>query len=261
MTNLSNTEEVTRTGVEESIAGGRGRSQDDSIDDVRKSRDTGVLDGNDPGGGLSTLGIGVGELGVAGADADTDDKGTENVEEQDTPEDTANGLGDVLAWVGSLSGSNGDHLNTTVRESGVDEGRPETSEATGGTSTDVLLHSTLLPVSETATIVVGSATKHDDKTSDEQSEDGDDLNRGEDEFSFSVNGDSEDVQADDDDDDEGDPNGRRVFAFSIPKLDKQGCSRDFSTECDGTLIPVVPTDSKSKSRVGVAGAVLGNSWE
>jgi len=50
----------------------------------------------------------------------TNGERAENVEEQDTPEDSADGLWDVLAWVFSFTSSDGDKLDTTVRESSVD---------------------------------------------------------------------------------------------------------------------------------------------
>ena len=52
---------------------------------------------------------------------DTDCEGTEDVEEQDTPEDSANCLGNVLSRVFSFSCGNCNEFNTTIRESSVDK--------------------------------------------------------------------------------------------------------------------------------------------
>jgi hypothetical protein len=65
--------------------------------------------------------------------------------------------------------------------------------------------------------VVGSATKHDDEANNEQSEESDDLYRREDELSFTIDTDCEDVEADDEDDDESNPDGGVVFFILIPE--------------------------------------------
>lgn len=71
---LGNTEEITRSGVQESIAGrGRG-SQDDSVDDVRKNWNTSVLHRDDPGRRLGTFGVGIGECRVVRANGGTNDE-------------------------------------------------------------------------------------------------------------------------------------------------------------------------------------------
>jgi hypothetical protein len=120
------------------------------------------------------------------------------------------GLLTVLARVGGFTSSNCNHFNTTVRERSVDKGRPKTGEATSTTSTNVFLHSALFPIAEPSPVMVWSSTKHDDQTSNEQSQDRYNLYGREYEFSFSVNRNSEDVKKDDDDNDDGDPYGRVV---------------------------------------------------
>jgi hypothetical protein len=51
---------------------------------------------------------------VVGGNEDTDCERTKNIEEQDTPEDSADCLGNVLARILGLAGSDSDKLNTTV---------------------------------------------------------------------------------------------------------------------------------------------------
>lgn len=195
-------EEVTRTGVEEGVGRGRGGSQDDGVDDGREDRDTSAVDGDNPRrvSGTNTT---VEEVASVARDTDTNGQRTENVEEEDTPEDTTNGLGNVLPWVLGLTGSDSNHLDTTVGESGVDKSGEETKEATGVASADVLLHGArVLPVTETETVVRWSSTKVNDESADQKTENGDDLDTGKNEFGFTINGDGEDVETDDDDDDD-----------------------------------------------------------
>lgn len=66
---------------------------------MRENWDARILAGNDPRRLLRTRGTFRSQLWVVGADAYTDDEGAENVEEEDTPEDTPDGLGNVLPWV------------------------------------------------------------------------------------------------------------------------------------------------------------------
>lgn len=124
---------------------------------------------------------------VAGADANADDERSKNVESNDTPEDTTNGLGNVLARVGGLTGSNGHHLDTAVGESSVDERRPQAREATGISSANVFLHGTFFPVTESTTVLVRGTTKPDDDTGEEETYDRDDLDRCETELSLAIN--------------------------------------------------------------------------
>ncbi len=117
----------------------------------------------------------------------------------------------------------------------------------------------MLPVAETPTIVIGSTTEPDDDTSDEKTNNGDDLDGGENELGFTVDGDGKDVQADDEDEDERNPDSWVVLSFCVPELDQKSGGGDFSTESNGAVVPVVPSDSEAKSGVDVSGAVLGDS--
>lgn len=125
--------------------------------------------------------------------------------------------------------------------------------------------------------MVRSTTEHDDETSDKESEDGNDLNRSEYELSLSVDRNSENVQQYDDDDDDSDPYrwtvsrgwSQHLFVindcalhllfFLIPKVDEKSGSRDLGTKSNGTVVPVVPTDGKTKSRIRITSGILRNS--
>lgn len=93
--------------------------------------------------------------------------------------------------------------------------------------------------------MVRAATKHDDQSNDEQTEDSDNFHGGKDEFRFTVYTNGEDVQGDDDQDDDCDPDRRRDLAFCIPEVDDQSGSRDFGAESDGVLVPVIPPSGSS----------------
>jgi len=165
---LRNAEQVTRASVQEGVAGRRCRGQDDGVDDVGQHGDTGVLHRNHPRRLLGTLGAVSSKLGVVGADGSSDDERTEDVEEEDTPEDTLDSLGDVLARVGRLTGRNCDHLNTTVRESCVDECGPETGESSGIACANVFFHRAFFPVPEATPVLVRSTAQHDDQTGNQK---------------------------------------------------------------------------------------------
>lgn len=183
---LSQGEQVTGSGVEESVGGGGGGCQNDGVDDGGKDGDTSTVDGNDPGGvgGASTT---VKKVRSVGGDTDTNGEGAEDVEEEDTPEDTADGLGDVLSWVLGFTGSDGDHLDTSVGESGVDQSREETEEAASVAYANILLHGTrVLPVAESKAVMAWCTTEVDNESKNEQTDNGDDLDTGKDEFGFTI---------------------------------------------------------------------------
>ena len=96
---LCDSEEITRARIQESIARRSCGGQNDRVDDVGEHWNHSVLAGNDPRRLLRTGSTLRGQLRVAGADADTNDERAEDVEEEDTPEDTADSLGNVLPWV------------------------------------------------------------------------------------------------------------------------------------------------------------------
>jgi hypothetical protein len=128
----------------------------------------------------------------------------------------------VFARVGSFTSSDSNHLHTTVRESCVDKCRPETGEATRIPSAHVLLHGAFFPVAEPSPVMVRTSTEHNDQTSDEQSQDRYNLNRGEYELGFSVDRNGEDVQKEDDDDDDGDPYGGIVSNWKSEDVELDG---------------------------------------
>jgi hypothetical protein len=80
---LGNTEKVTGSSIQERVTGGGGGSQDDSVNDVGKDWDTGVLHGDNPRRGLCTLCIFVGKCRIIAGDANSNEERTAHVEEED----------------------------------------------------------------------------------------------------------------------------------------------------------------------------------
>jgi hypothetical protein len=66
---------------------------------------------------------------VIGSNKDTDSKRSKNIEEQDTPENPANCLGNILPRVLSFTCGNGNKFNTCIRESSIHESREKTQES------------------------------------------------------------------------------------------------------------------------------------
>ena len=206
---LSQGEQHSRASVQEGICRRSGRGQNNRVDDGWQGGDSGTVDGDNPWGlgGTSGSVCNCGQqTSIIIRDKHANGERAEYVEEEDTPEHTSDSLGDVAAGVLSLTGSDCNHLNSTIRESSVHKSRPEAQEATGISSRDIRLHcSGVLPVSEAKTVVGWATTEIKDKGKEQKTHDRNDLDRGKDELGFSVYRDGEDVQAKDDDDDNRDP--------------------------------------------------------
>ena len=240
---LGQGEEIATPGVQEGIGGGRGRGQDDGIDDRRKNRDTGTVYGDNPRGsgraGCASR-LGVQQALVVVWDEDTDGERAQDVKEQDAPEDTTDGLGDILPRVLGFTRSHGDHLDAAVREGGVHQSREQTQKPAGIPGSDVRFHRPgILPVPESQAIVRRPSAKVEDQSQQEQTDDGDDLDASEAEFGFTIDRHGEDVEAHDHNDDDGNPCGNVDVLGTRPELDDDGRRGNLGAECDGTRIPIL----------------------
>ena len=156
------------------------RRENDGVDDGRQRRDTRTVHGDDPGrprrAGRLVLERRE-QLGVVVGDENADGQGPKHVEEQNTPEDTAHRLGDVLTRVLCLTSGDSYHLYATVREGGVDESGEEAEEAPDvARGRGVLRHRTwVLPVPEAQAVVCRSTTEIEHHGKDDESDDGEDL--------------------------------------------------------------------------------------
>lgn len=90
-----------------------------------------------------------------------------------------------------------------------------------------------------------STPKINDESHDQETNDSDDLDGCEDELSFTIDLDGEDVQANDESDDESDPRRNRDVLRALPILNDDGGGRDFGTESDCRSIPVLFEKVKS----------------
>jgi hypothetical protein len=229
--------QVSASSVQESVGRRRGGCQNDSVDNRWKDRDTGTVDGNNPwgrSGTSSTRLLGTEQLRVIIGDQHTNGERTEDVEEQNTPEHTADGLWDVLAGVLCFTGGHSHHLHTTIRERSIDKSGEESQESSGGSSTDIGLHGTgVMPVSESQASLFWRTTEIDDEREDQETDDCDDLDTSEDEFRFTIDRNGEDVETEDDSDDDGDPCGNIDIPSTVPELNDNRGSRYFGAKSDG----------------------------
>lgn len=110
---LGDTEEVTGTGVQEGVTGRGSGCQNDGVDDGWEDWDSGTVDGDNPRRGCGTSATSR-KTWLVGWNENTDGEGTEAVEEEDTPEDSLDCLGNVLARVLSFTSGDSNHLDTSV---------------------------------------------------------------------------------------------------------------------------------------------------
>ena len=109
------------------VSESRQHTQEAGIGNVRKDLDSGPLNGNDPGRGCRVTGIGDKARVVVWA-YQTEDEDTEDVEQEDTDPDAANGLRDVLGRIAGFGGGHSENLSSQECVGGTDQDRPETSE-------------------------------------------------------------------------------------------------------------------------------------
>jgi hypothetical protein len=172
------------------VSGGPGRDEDAGVDDRREDRDTGGLDRDDPGRRVGVAGS-RDEVGVVAGYDHSDDDSAEDVwysrteisrarremrkdrrsltEERDTVSNTLDGFRDRLVRVGGFSSSDDDSLYSDEREGGVDEGGDESGKVSTLARETVRLspRSGIVPVAESATVVIGSSSESDDETDDD----------------------------------------------------------------------------------------------
>ena len=135
-------------------------------------------------------------------------KGTQNIEEQQTPEHSANGFGDVSCRVSRLTCCHSDLLRSPERKRGIDQGVEETQKPTLRASCNIRVHgSGMFPVSKTQSIMGRTAAQVQHYGENEKADNGDNLDRSEDKLRFSVDIHSHDVQYNDNEKYDKDPGG------------------------------------------------------
>ena len=91
--------------------------------------DSGLLNGDDPGGRCRVTGVGDETRFVGGANQ-TEDEDAEDVKQEDTDPDTTNGLRDVLGRVVGFSGSHSENLGSQEGVGSADQNGPDTGKTT-----------------------------------------------------------------------------------------------------------------------------------
>ena len=254
--------QVTGTDVQEGISGRGGRRQDDRVDDGRQGLDVRSVHSNDPwrlGGAFRTRGERLQQVCIVVWDQQPHGEGAEDVEEQDTPEDTADRLGDIASGIFGLTRGHCHGFHATISESGIDHDGPPAEESTFSSGGNVLVHRARVPpILETQSVLSWHAADVNDQGQDQQADQRDDLDRCKDELGFSVDGDSKDVQAEDEDDDDTDPRRHIDVLCSMPELNDGRGRRNLGTLRDGRVVPIVPADGKAKRVIGVSRGELRN---
>lgn len=151
-------------------------NSDDSVHDRWQATNTGILDRDDEGRGLSVGTGGTEQVVRVAGNNQADDESTQEVEDHDTPEDLLGGLGEGLGRVGSLGSSKTAQLCSTEGKGCSREDGAEALE--GGERTRVM------PVVSSDISTLGCATAVDHDTEDDETDDGDDLDETENEFDW-----------------------------------------------------------------------------
>lgn len=142
----------------------------------RRGEPSGILDGNDEGGGLR-VGTGGTEkiISIAGNNQ-ADNEGRKEIKNHDTPEDLLGGLGEGLSGVGCFGGSETGKLRSTEGKCGGRENRTEALE--GGKRTRVV------PVMSSDVSALGGTTAVDHDSEDNETDDSDNFDETEDELDY-----------------------------------------------------------------------------
>jgi len=166
VTFLSQSSEGTGATVDARDTNGQDGNQDDSIDEVVETVETGVLDSQHKWRG--TVGVWIvstDESVIIGSNEETDQEETEDEEESDTPENLLDSTWKSLDWVGRLSSCKTDQLGTREGESCSDEHGTETTET-------VVEGSWVIPCAGTPILAVTSTgwstTANEDDSSDHE---------------------------------------------------------------------------------------------
>lgn len=106
------------------------------------------------------------QVGVVRGYDESDNEDRDDVEQQNTDEDTFGRDGDVSSWVTRLRRRVGNPFNARIRISGIRKGCPETQELSEGASdAEVLDERTwVFPVLKPEAVMIRTSTKVDNET-------------------------------------------------------------------------------------------------
>ena len=141
------------------------------------------------------------KIRIVGSDDDRHNQRTQDVEYDQAIDEASACLGDVASRGLALTGGNGDCFGRQDEcETRADERGPEREELPHGPEAGLgvaVERAGIFPVAEAESIVGGSAAEEEHDAEDDETQDGDDLDRGEPELGLAVYADRKDVENDD----------------------------------------------------------------
>lgn len=227
----------TGSRVQEGVSGRPSRGQNCGVNDVIEVPDSSTLDTDDPG---ASIGVGLGrEQAVVGRRNEApNNQGADSVENRQSSEKTASGLGDVASRRNRFTCSKSDKLRGgDETETASGKGGPEGEEFAGISWCQVFFECAwIFPVVKADPKPVRGTSQHDDKARDNEAHDGDELDAGKPEFRFSKDLDGNNVETDAHNEDDGNPDG--AVDRGIPVVDQDSTGRRFGGDENGIRVPV-----------------------
>lgn len=253
---LGKTNENSASGVDIGAGCRKHDSEENGVENVGESGDTGELEGNDHGRGA---GVGVTDLKglVVVRDQDADEEDGEDEKDEDAPEGLANGFGHSYTRVGGLSCTDSAELSTLVGETGLDEDSPETNKFGNSSFGKVRSKSTRgVPVLEANVALVTNTSVHADGVNPEADQ-SHDLDEREPKFEFAKDVDRQEVNGSNRDPEDGDEDSDAEFV--IPPLDDETGGSEFERVGNGPGKPVNPSHGETERGVDESSSILGES--
>ena len=233
--------------VQPRVARGQDRCEDDGVHDRGGGRNPRLFENEGEGGDRHVGDILAEQTAVLVVDEGADHEDRADVEEQDPPEDRADGLGDLLLGIGRLPGGHADHLRALEAEARHHEDRQDTRESVdeGGLA--------LRPVVESG-VGVAEDAGDDEDAQDEEDDDHDDLDEGEPELPLPVGARGQGVERDEDREEDGRPH--PPGDVGEPVLHDEGRRDELGGDRDRPVVPEVPPRGEAEAGADEARAVL-----
>lgn len=185
---LAHEEQGPAADEDAAVDGGQAGDEDEGVDEVHAGLPARVLDG-DGHGAAEGLAAGRHEALGVGRAGQAEEEGGAHVDEDDAPEDLADGLGDGGAGVPGLGGGDGDGLAPGVEGAAEDEHRGDAPEAVAREGARVV------PVPEADGGRAVDAARGVDDGEDEEGEEAGQLEKGEPELGLAEGLDAEELEA------------------------------------------------------------------
>lgn len=251
---VGETGEDTRSRVNVGVSGGENNEEKDSIDQARKDLDTGKLscDNEGRGGGIRSAGEKV-LVGVR--HQETNEEDAEDEEEENSVEGLADGRWDSFAWVLGLACCNTNKFGTLVRETSLDQDRPEADKLGQRTIRveQVWSEGTWVTPGVEAEVAMLSRTGINADGEDQPAYHRDNFDGGQNKLRLTVEADGEEVDAGNDDPKDGDEDTDRESG--VPVLDDQTGRSQFQRIGNSPREEIDPTHRKAQAGIDEASGV------